>query len=132
MSNITELSHIALIVKDLNKMIDFYKFFAEMKVVHQRDDDGIRVAWLKLPKEKSLIIVMIEVKESPESNGNQRFNHFGFDTDSKEKVDEISQKAELNNCIVHKAMDGGKILGYFCMLKDPEGNNLEFAYGQMR
>ncbi|MFN8674329.1 MAG: VOC family protein [Candidatus Sericytochromatia bacterium] len=131
MKEITKLSHIALIVKDLEKMLSFYQDYAEMNVIHHRIDEGIKVAWLQLDKPDGLIIVMIEVKNSPES-GYQRFNHFGFDANSKEKVDEISKKLENTPFLVHKAQDGGKVLGYFCMIKDPEGNQLEFAYGQMR
>jgi catechol 2,3-dioxygenase-like lactoylglutathione lyase family enzyme len=131
MPNISGLSHIALIVRDIHKMIDFYREFAGMEVIHDRIDDGINVAWLRLPEASSLVIVMIEDKNL-EVNTSQRMNHFGFDAVSKEAVDLLAKKGEEWGVLVQPAVDGGKILGYLCLVKDPDGNQLEFAYGQMR
>lgn len=131
MKNVTALSHVALIVKDIESMISFYTEFAEMELIHRRVDEGINVAWVRLNDRNSLTIVMIEEK-SPKNEAYQRFNHFGFDCPSKEAVDYISNKGKEYNCIRYEAFDGGEVLGYMCMLKDPEGNLLEFAYGQMR
>jgi lactoylglutathione lyase len=131
MAHIAGLSHIALIVRDVHKMIGFYQEFAGMEVIHHRNDDGVNVAWLRLPERESLIIVMIE-DINLEIKKYQRMNHFGFDAVSREAVDELAKKAERLGVLKQPALDGGKILGYLCMVEDPDGNNLEFAYGQMR
>ncbi len=131
MAKITGLSHIALIVKDIEKMIEFYQDFAGMEVIHHRVDEGINVVWIRLPKPEALIIVMIEDKNLL-LNTFQRMNHFGFDVYSKEDVDRISQKAEKLGILKQPAFNGGKILGYLCLVEDPDGNQAEFAYGQMR
>lgn len=131
MSNVSAFSHIALMVTDVDKMIDFYSEFAEMEVIHKRVDDGIKVVWLRLPEPKSLTIVMIEDKNIT-THTVQRVNHFGLDASSKEVVDQISEKAKQMKVLKYPAQDGGKILGYFCIVEDPDGNQLEFAYGQMR
>ena len=129
--NITNLSHIALMSRDVAKIVSFYQDFAEMELIHRRVDDGINVAWLKMPDTNGLIIVVIENKNI-ELNTFQRVNHFGFDAKSKEIVDSISRKAQMLNCLIYPAFDGGEILGYMCLIADPDGNQLEFAYGQMR
>lgn len=131
MPDITGLSHIALIVRDINKMIDFYREFTGMNVIHNRNDEGVNVAWLRLPEPSSLIIVMIEDKNF-EITKLQRMNHFGFDAASREVVDELAKKGEKLGILIQPAVDGGKILGYLCLVEDPDGNYLEFAYGQMR
>jgi len=131
MKGITGLSHIALMVRNVNLMIDFYREFAGMEVIHHRVDEGIHVVWLRLPDPSGLIIVMIEDK-SIEAGKVQRMNHFGFDAASREAVDQIADKGEKMGILKQAAIDGGKILGYLCLIEDPDGNLLEFAYGQMR
>ncbi len=54
MQNISNLSHIAIIVKDIDIMIEFYQYFAEMELIHKRVDQGVTVAWLKLPIKRSV------------------------------------------------------------------------------
>ncbi|MFN8577449.1 MAG: VOC family protein [Candidatus Sericytochromatia bacterium] len=131
MNNVNKLSHIALLVNNIDDMIEFYNLFAEMEVIHRRIDDGVNVAWVRLGDSKNLTIVMIETNNINTSK-TQRVNHFGFDAISKESVDKISELAKQKKCLKYPAQNGGKILGYFCMVEDPNGNNLEFAYGQMR
>lgn len=131
---INRLSHIALMVKDIDLMVDFYIEFANMSIIHSRIDEGIKVVWLRLgDNPESLTIVMIESDNEQINNKSyQRVNHFGFDALNKESVDKISDKAKNKGCLKYPAQDGGRILGYFCMIEDPNGNQLEFAYGQMR
>ncbi len=129
--NIKSFSHIAYIVKNIEKMIEFYEEFTEMKVTHKRIDGDVKVIWLRLLDTNSLTIVMIE-NPSLNVDSYQRLNHLGFDAVSKKAVDKISQKAEKAGVLKYKAQDGGIILGYFCIIQDPDGNQIEFAYGQMR
>ena len=39
-------THIALQIQDIDKSIDFYERYCGMQVVHDRQDDGMRVVWL--------------------------------------------------------------------------------------
>lgn len=133
--SISRLSHIALIVKDIDSMSNFYIEFTGMNIIHSRIDDDVKVVWLKHGNHiESLTIVMIESINSDQITNRtyQRVNHFGFDVISRSDVDLISEKAKQKGCLKYPAQDGGNILGYFCMIEDPNGNNLEFAYGQMR
>jgi hypothetical protein len=43
-------------------------------------------------------------------------------------VEEISAKAQKDNCLVEPAKYGGHSRGYFCVISDPDGNLLEFSY----
>lgn len=129
--NVSALSHIAIIVKNIDKMIEFYQQFTEMELIHHRVDEDVKVIWLRLPDPNSLTIVMIE-NDNLTTHSYQRMNHLGFDAVSREAVDNISAKAQQKGILKYPASDGGKILGYFCIIEDPDGNQLEFAYGQMR
>ncbi|SVE14958.1 uncharacterized protein METZ01_LOCUS467812, partial [marine metagenome] len=54
------LTHLALHVRDLDSCIDFYESYAEMRVVHERTNEGYRVVWLAEDgREKDFILVLL-------------------------------------------------------------------------
>jgi len=40
------LTHVARACHDLDRSIEFYARYAGLRVVHQREEHGVRVAWL--------------------------------------------------------------------------------------
>jgi hypothetical protein len=101
-----------------------------MAIVHERDENGVKVKWVQLPRQSDFMIVMIENRDfKPE--GNHSMDHFGFHVESRDQVDSIADRAKADDCLVIDAYDGGAILGYLCEVRDPDGNVLEFAYDQM-
>jgi len=97
------LTHVALFVRDSERTVDFYQRFAGLHVVHERVDDGVRVPHMA---------------------------HFGYDVESRAAVEEIAARADVEGLLVQGPMDAGPIVGYFCMLRDPDGNLVEFSHGQ--
>ncbi len=124
------LTHVALFVADVKRTIAFYGRYAGLHVVHERVDDGVHVAWLsEAPRDPEFVIVVItlppgEQKEPP------HFAHFGYDLPSRTAVDELSARAGADGVLVTPAADAGPIVGYTCMLRDPDGNLVEFSHGQ--
>lgn len=59
-------------------------------------------------------------------------NHLGFHAASSPEVDLISKMADSEGCLVEPAKNGGEILGYYCIVRDPDGNLVEFSYGQAK
>ncbi|MEO3427260.1 VOC family protein [Pelagibius sp. CAU 1746] len=127
-------THLALHVRDLEACLAFYRDYCGMKVVHERNDAnaerGARVVWLAEPgKEKDFIIVML-----PGGPGRDQaegdFSHLGFALESKDAVDAIAARAEAAGCLVWAPRQEAYPVGYYCGLRDPDGNFVEFSYGQ--
>lgn len=124
------ITHIALHVKDLDACIGFYQAFCGMSLVHQRVAGPQRIVWMAEPgRETDFIFVMLEGGEDlklPDKD----YRHFGFALDSREAVDEMAKQAEAANCLVWPPRQEAFPVGYYCGARDPNGNYVEFSYGQ--
>ena len=123
------LTHLALHVRDLEACIAFYRDFCAMAVVHERDDGG-RVVWLAEPgRENAFIFVLIEGGPGRDQ-GERDFSHLGFALESRTAVDAVAARAGAAGCLVWAPRDEPYPVGYYCGLRDPDGNFVEFSYGQ--
>jgi lactoylglutathione lyase len=126
------LDHLALECRDISKTIYFYQRYAEMEVIHDRSERGVRVTWIRNRHDRNgLILVLIQNPEAPK-NKKGAMNHLGFHVATGPKIDLISKMADSDNCLVEPAKNGGEILGYLCIVRDPDGNLVEFSYGQAK
>jgi catechol 2,3-dioxygenase-like lactoylglutathione lyase family enzyme len=124
------LTHIALQVPDLQRCIAFYQDFCGMHVFHERPGKGSRIVWMAEPgKEQQFILVMmpggVERQLSPTDYG-----HFGFAVDSRDAVERIAEQAQAAGCLIWPPRDEPFPVGYYCGVRDPAGNAVEFSYGQ--
>lgn len=123
------LTHVAIQVRDIDATIDFYRRFVGLHVVHERNDDGVRVAWLsERERDPEFVIVVIGVPSDrpPPALG----EHLGYEVESRAAVDEIARRGADAGVLVQGPVYAGPIVGYFCMLRDPDGNVVEFSHGQ--
>ncbi|MDP6708337.1 MAG: VOC family protein [Alphaproteobacteria bacterium] len=125
------LTHLALHVMDLEACVAFYRQFCGLEIVHDRGEgaDG-RVVWLAEPgREREFVFVLIAG-----GPGRQRaardFSHFGFAMPSREAVDRVAAMAEAAGCLAWPPRDEAYPVGYYCGLGDPDGNVVEFSFGQ--
>ena len=58
------------------------------------------------------------------------YRHFGFALESRAAVDEIAELASSRGCLVWPPRQEPHPVGYYCGLRDPNGNYVEFSYGQ--
>ncbi len=124
------ITHIAMHVEDIDATIDFYSSYCGMVITHSRESGEQRIVWMAEPgRERDLIIVMM--------NGGRNLNlpdddyrHIGFAVASKQAVDAISERARANGQLVWEPRQEPYPVGYYCGLKDPNGNYVEFSYGQ--
>jgi catechol 2,3-dioxygenase-like lactoylglutathione lyase family enzyme len=103
-----------------------------MRLIHDRRDadSGHRVTWVQSADNPSgLIIVIVESKETGTSRG--RMDHFGFHVPDRVAVDRIAERAREAGILADGPTDAGPIVGYYCMVEDPDGNVLEFSCEQM-
>ena len=125
------LTHLALHVRDLEACVAFYRDFCAMGVVHERDDGaGGRVVWLAEPGREREFIFVVLGGGPGRDQGAGDYSHFGFAVDSAAAVDAIAARAEAAGCLVWPPRADPYPVGYYCGLRDPDGNFVEFSFGQ--
>ncbi|MDB5762048.1 MAG: Glyoxalase/bleomycin resistance protein/dioxygenase [Herminiimonas sp.] len=117
------LTHIALPVLDLDASADFYARFAAMKIVHRRHD----VIWLS-DLTRPFAIVLIET--SSVQHPLLPFAHLGVGVASRGEVDRLCELAAEEGCLLRSPEDAGPPVGYWALIRDPNGHTLEVAHGQ--
>lgn len=122
------LTHVALPVADMERSVAFYQRYAAMQVVHDRVDEhgGDRVVWLS-DLTRPFVVVLIESKVSHTLGG---WSHLGVGCESRTVVDELSTQARAEGINVGGPYDTGPPVGYWAIIPDPDGHNLEVSFGQ--
>ncbi|TLX56098.1 VOC family protein [Stutzerimonas nosocomialis] len=124
------LTHLALHVPDLEACIDFYERFCGLHVFHERPGKGSRIVWMAEPgKEREFIFVIMPGGQA-RALADTDYSHFGFALESREAVDEIAARARAAGCLIWEPREDEYPVGYYCGLRDPAGNYVEFSYGQ--
>ena len=126
------LTHLALHVHDLAATVRFYEELCELRCIHRRGELGQpgAVAWLaQAGRERDFILVLIGggPRRVPQARD---FSHMGFAMPSREAVDRIAARGEAYGCLVWAPREEPYPVGYYCGLRDPDGNAVEFSYGQ--
>ena len=123
------LTHLALGVRSLDRSVDFYARHAGLRVVHDRLDHGTRVVWLAERDDPDFVLVLFEVPGEPPP-APSTLQHLGFAVASREDVDAAAAGGRAEGLVAIEPADGGPVVGYFCILRDPDGNGVEFSFGQ--
>lgn len=124
------LTHLALHVPDLDACIAFYERFCGMHVFHERAGKGSRIVWMAEPgKEREFIFVIMPGGQDRALAEND-YSHFGFALASRGEVDAIADRARQAGCLIWEPRDEPYPVGYYCGVRDPAGNYVEFSYGQ--
>jgi catechol 2,3-dioxygenase-like lactoylglutathione lyase family enzyme len=110
----------------MDATIAFYADFAGMEVVHERGEPGERVAWIT-DSTRPFIIVLLERSVDHCLGG---WSHLGVGVDSRAEVDALLEKAKAEGHEALGPFDAGPPVGYWGIIADPNGHNLEIAYGQ--
>lgn len=124
------LSHIALVVKDIDASLDFYHRYAGMTLVHRRagGKPGMEVAWITDHCRPFAIVLVssAELQDTPLGP----FGHLGVACRSREHVDTLVALATAEGRLRSAPVDSGEPVGYWAYFADPDGNTLEVSYGQ--
>lgn len=122
-------THVALFCSDVNRTAAFYKKYAQMMEVHRRTDaaTGHRVIWLS-DGLRPFVTVFIEAAQVTPVLG--PFAHLGVSCPDKATVDRLCDQALADGVLAKPAEDSGPPIGYWALLKDPDGHVLELSYGQ--
>ena len=126
------LTHLALHVRDLDACVDFYGRYCNMQVVHERrsgSGEG-RIIWMAEPgREREFVFVLLSGGPG-RAQRDKDFSHLGFALESRAAVDAVVERGRAEGCLVWAARDEPYPVGYYCGLRDPDGNFVEFSYGQ--
>ena len=122
-------THVALTSADLAASVDFYERYAAMTVVHRRRDATTQrtVVWMS-DRRRAFVLVLLQAEQT--STGLRGLAHLGVACESRDAVDRLCEQArrEGRECIGPK--DYGHPVGYWAIIADPDGHNLEVSYGQ--
>lgn len=124
------LTHIALHVPDLQPCIDFYQAYCAMRVIHRRPAKGSQIVWMSEPGKELSFIMVIMPGGTARELATDDYSHLGFAVDSRATVDAIAQRAQAQGCLIWAPRDEPYPVGYYCGVRDPAGNYVEFSYGQ--
>jgi catechol 2,3-dioxygenase-like lactoylglutathione lyase family enzyme len=117
------LSHVALPVRSLAASVAFYGKYAGMHTVHQRPG----VVWVS-DRTRPFALVLIET--SNEIKPLLPMAHLGVGVRSRGEVDRLCRLAREEQCLARDPEDSGPPVGYWALIRDPDGHTLEVAFGQ--
>jgi catechol 2,3-dioxygenase-like lactoylglutathione lyase family enzyme len=117
------LTHIALPVHSLAASVAFYAKYANMQAVHRRAG----VVWIS-DRTRPFAIVLIETTNDIKPL--LPMAHLGVGVGSRDEVDRLCQLARDDQCLAREPEDSGPPVGYWALIRDPDGHTLEVAFGQ--
>jgi len=124
------LTHIALHVEKLEECVQFYQQYCQLQVIHRRQSRHTEVIWMtECGREQEFVLVLLKGGREQYPRADD-FSHLGFAVESKHAVDAIAEEARQQGQLVWPAVQESFPVGYYCGLKDPNGNYVEFSYGQ--
>jgi catechol 2,3-dioxygenase-like lactoylglutathione lyase family enzyme len=124
----TRWTHITFAVSDIDRSIEFYSTFCNLVVLRDRRLEGGGTVWLgpeTHPGEQPKFVMVLGKGEI-----SYRLDHLGFQCEAREHVDQIAEKAKLLGILELPPTESGPPVGYFTMLRDPDGHLIEFTFGQ--
>lgn len=116
-------THVALPVRSLDASVAFYERYAGMQTVHRRPG----VAWVS-DRTRPFALVLIETAN--EIKPLLPMAHLGVGVRSREDVDRLCGLAREERCLAREPEDSGPPVGYWALIRDPDGHTLEVAFGQ--
>lgn len=129
-----KLGHVVLNVRDLKKSVDFYTKMVGLTLSDYIEDqmaflrcgeDHHDLALAQIPKDH-------ELRESTYRPGRPGLEHFSYEVDSLEEIEEAAKYLQENGVdIVRGIGKHGPGENLFLVFKDPDGNYCEF-YAEMR
>lgn len=121
-------THITIMVTDMERSIGFYRGTCGLEIVRDRRREGGGTVWLGYEppphEDPAFVLVLMEGEVT------DRLDHFGFQCDSRAEVDRIARAAEAQGILVSEPRDSGGSVGYWTIIRDPDGHMVEFTFGQ--
>ena len=123
------LNHLCLSVANLDDCVIFYRRYCQMRVVENRSSDGEGSVYLAEQGAGPAWILQLKSggRDQPLEPSDE--SHLGFSVDSRGVVDLLAGMARAEGIVAYEAAE--YLPGaYFCGVRDPDGNCVEFGCGQ--
>lgn len=120
-------THVALAVASVPASVAFYERYTDLRVVHRRTDGSARIVWLSDGR-RPFVLVLAEGQPTETPIG--PFGHLGIGCPDRGEVDRLAALADEADCLVKSPEESGYPVGYWALLRDPDGNTVELSYGQ--
>ena len=104
----------------------------------------MRSVWLANPGDKTeqaarFVLVLIEGSLPKQITGDieeeygflTSISHIGISLSTRDEVDQIAAMADEEGILVLGPIYRNDVVGYICMIRDPDGNNVEFSVEQI-
>lgn len=125
-----QLTHLALQVANPDECVAFYENYCNMNVIHDRASKDKRVVWLASPGQEARFVIVLLPGGSGKQQPASDFSHLGFALDSAAAVDAVAEKARAAGILIWDPVQEPYPVGYYCGVRDPDGNFVEFSFGQ--
>src|SRR3990170_2158707 len=131
-------THIALRVGDIDASIAWYEEFTPLQLLDKRQDDLGFGAWLGQPESADRPFILVLAQFLPETDPFKAypqevltpFAHLGIEVPTRDALDAAAAIADAAGCLAMPPTQMPPPIGYVCMLRDPDGNMIEFSYDQ--
>ena len=131
-------THIALRVSDIDASIEWYGEFTPLELLDRRRDELGFGAWLGQPDtvDRPFVLVLAQFLPGSDPYGDHPkevlapFAHFGIELPERAQIDEVADRAARAGCLAMEPKAMPDPIGYICMLRDPDGNMVEFSFDQ--
>jgi catechol 2,3-dioxygenase-like lactoylglutathione lyase family enzyme len=122
----------------MDATVSWFTEFTPLALIDRREDDMGYGAWLGMEGETNnpFILVLAQFFEGSDPFADAPpaklapFAHFGIEMPNKQDVDDIAAKAIDAGCLGMPPTMMPAPIGYICMLRDPDGNMVEFSWDQ--
>jgi catechol 2,3-dioxygenase-like lactoylglutathione lyase family enzyme len=131
-------THIALRVRDVEQSIAWYERFTPLEVLKRFSDDYGSGVWLADPADSARPFVLVLSQFTPATDPFGYapatvlgpYAHLGFELVDHAAVDAVAARAAELGILTYPATQMPDPIGYICFVEDPDGNTIEFSFGQ--
>lgn len=131
-------THLALRVVDIEQSIAWYERFTPLEVLQRSTDEYGSGAWMADPHDAAAPFVLAFSQFDPETDPFGfapptvlgPYAHIGIEMTSRADVDAVAAAARAEGTLTLPPTQMPPPIGYVCFVEDPDGNTVEFSYGQ--
>jgi catechol 2,3-dioxygenase-like lactoylglutathione lyase family enzyme len=131
-------THVALRFFNDTATTEIYTSMTPLELLDQREDEMGYGAWLGMSGETNNPFILVLAQFFPETDPFKDapnavlapFAHLGIEMSEQAHVDQIAERAQEAGCLAMPPTMMPPPIGYICMLRDPDGNMVEFSWDQ--